>query len=125
LQLDHSRSGELIVLANENSWFTYYYWLDEMHAPDFARTVDIHRKPGYDPCELFASSKTRAIARLIQKKAGFRYRMDIVPLNPRLVGGSHGLLASSKDQGPLIIGPGILPDNMLEFPAYCRGLLQS
>ena len=37
----------------ESSWFTYYYWLDDAKAPDFARCVDIHRKPGYDPAELF------------------------------------------------------------------------
>ncbi|MGB1925166.1 MAG: alkaline phosphatase family protein, partial [Rubripirellula sp.] len=124
LDLHHSRSGELIVLAESNAWFTYYYWLDENSAPDFARTVDIHRKPGYDPCELFATSRLRALARVVQKKAGFRYRMDIVPLEPKLVGGSHGLLPSIPEKGPLIIGPGTLPDDMQEFPAYCQGLLK-
>ena len=125
LRLDHPRSGELIVLANPDSWFTYYYWLEENQAPDFARTVDIHRKPGYDPCELFATSRVRAITRLAQKKLGFRYRMDVIPLDASLVGGSHGLPAASPESGPLIIGPGQLPDNMQEFPNYCRGLLSS
>ena len=51
--LDHPRSGELVAIAAPDAWFTYYYWLDDSRAPDFARTVDIHRKPGYDPAELF------------------------------------------------------------------------
>src|SRR6266404_3331865 len=51
--LDHVRSGELIAMADARSWFTYYYWKDDSRAPDFARTVEIHRKPGYDPVELF------------------------------------------------------------------------
>lgn len=125
LCLDHSRSGELIVLSESDSWFTYYYWLEDSQAPDFARTVDIHRKPGYDPCELFATSRVRAITRVIQKKLGFRYRMDVIPLDASLVGGSHGLPAASPETGPLILGPGQLPDNMEEFPDYCRGLIFS
>jgi predicted AlkP superfamily pyrophosphatase or phosphodiesterase len=79
IELDHERSGELIALAQPDAWFTYYYWLDERKAPDFASTVDIHRKPGYDPCELFMTSKLRAAARLLQKKMGFRYKMDVIP----------------------------------------------
>src|SRR6056297_2722308 len=70
LELDHPRSGELVAISDADSWFTYYYWLDDTLAPDFARTVDIHRKPGYDPCELFMSSKLRAMSRLAQKKLG-------------------------------------------------------
>ena len=123
LQLNHPRSGELIVLAENDAWFTYYYWLDSRSAPDFANTVDIHRKPGYDPCELFATSRVRALARVAQKKLGFRYRMDIVPLKPELVGGSHGLAPSSPEKGPLVVGPGILPDDMRDFSSYCCGLL--
>src|SRR5262245_61103666 len=53
LGIDHPRAGDLIAIAPEDAWFTYYYWLDDERAPDFARTVDIHRKPGYDPAELF------------------------------------------------------------------------
>ena len=51
--LDHERSGELIAVAQHDAWFTWYHWLDDAKAPDFARTVEIHRKPGYDPVELF------------------------------------------------------------------------
>ena len=121
LNLDHPRSGEWIVLAKEDSWFDYYYWLDDALAPDFARTVDIHRKPGYDPVELFMTSKLRAMGRLAQKKLGFRYKMDVIPLDTRLVHGSHGLRPHAN-QGPLIVGPGA-PDDMLLFKDYVRGLL--
>jgi predicted AlkP superfamily pyrophosphatase or phosphodiesterase len=128
LELDHPRSGELIALANSDAWFTYYYWLDDQHAPDFARTVDIHRKPGYDPCELFLTSKSRMLARLAQKKLGMRYKMDVIPLDATLVHGSHGL-HTPPDDGPLVIGPpdvssGDLPGDMRDFKAYVRGLLK-
>lgn len=121
LQLDHPRSGELIALAQPDAWFAYYYWLDDAFAPDFARTVDIHRKPGYDPCELFMTSPLRAAARLLQKKMGMRYRMDVIPLEPSLVRGSHGL-RPAPDEGPVIVGEDA-PDSMLGFKDYIRGLL--
>ncbi|MCU0714853.1 MAG: alkaline phosphatase family protein [Pirellula sp.] len=119
--LGHSRSGEWIALAQPSAWFHYYFWLDDARAPDYARTVDIHRKPGYDPVELFMTSKMRAIARVAQKKLGFRYRMDVIPLKPELVQGSHGLL-TSPEKGPLIIGPGA-PNDMLQFKDYIRCLV--
>lgn len=122
LELDHPRSGELIALAEPDAWFVYYYWLDDAVAPDFARTVDIHRKPGYDPCELFMTSRVRAAGRLLQKKLGMRYRMDVIPLNPRLVRGSHGLRPEPHD-GPLVIGPPTPPSDMREFKDYVRSLL--
>ena len=92
-----------MALSEPDSWFAYPYWLDDRLAPDFARTVDIHRKPGYDPCELFFDPKLlwpkgRAIRRLIQKKLGFRTLFDVVPLDPRLVRGSHGLPAGHRGQ---------------------------
>ncbi len=121
LHLNHARSGELIVLAKPNAWFSYYYWEDDAKAPDFARTVDIHRKPGYDPVELFMTSKVRAAARLLQKKTGFRYKMDVIPLDNNLVKGSHGLITDPED-GPLIIGPDA-PTDMCQFFSYIRGLL--
>lgn len=125
IELDHPRSGELIALADADAWFTYYYWLDDSRAPDFARTVDIHRKPGYDPCELFMTSKARAMARLAQKKLGFRYKMDVIPLDASLVKGSHGIHPANDNDGPLIVGPGDLPDDMREFPTFARIMLNS
>ncbi len=121
--LDHPRSGELIALAQPDAWFSYYYWLDDSRAPDFARCVDIHRKPGYDPCELFMTSKPRAMLRLAQKKLGFRYRMDVIPLDATLVRGSHGLRPDPLD-GPIIVGP-YPPSDMLDFKAYVKRLLDS
>ena len=95
--LDHDRSGELVVIAAPEAWFTYYFWLDDALAPDYARTVDIHRKPGYDPVELFVDPqlkwpKLRVAARLAQKLLGFRYCMDVIGLDASLVKGSHGRL---------------------------------
>lgn len=104
--LDHPRSGDLVVLSQPRSWFTYYYWLNDRDAPDFARTVDIHRKPGYDPCELFVDPAIglpalRVARRLLQKKLGLRYLMDVVPLEAKLVRGSHGLPTPDPAEGPL------------------------
>jgi predicted AlkP superfamily pyrophosphatase or phosphodiesterase len=123
LELDHPRSGELIALSKPDAWFTYYYWLNNTMAPDFARTVDIHRKPGYDPCELFATSKARAIARVAQKKLGFRYRMDVIPLDASLVRGSHGIHPAKERDGPLVVGPGKLPSEMQGLASYAQSLL--
>ncbi|RMQ47652.1 putative AP super protein [Pseudomonas cichorii] len=107
-QLDHPRSGELVVIAEAGYWFDYYYWFDDRKAPDFARTVDIHRKPGYDPLELFIDPairfpKLKVARRLLQKKLGFRYYMDLIPLDTRLIRGSHGRLPSDEQSGPLLI----------------------
>lgn len=106
--LDHPRSGELVCVAEPGHWFSYYYWLDDERAPDFARTVDIHRKPGYDPAELFLDPdrrliKGRVLANLAKKKAGFRYLMDVIPLRADLVRGTHGRAAGPSEAGPLII----------------------
>ena len=121
VELDHPRSGEFIALAKPDSWFAYYYWLDDHRAPDFARTVDIHRKPGYDPCELFMTSKARAMARVAQKLLGFRYRMDVIPLDPSLVEGSHGLRPEPRD-GAVIVGENA-PGDMKQVRDYVRELL--
>jgi predicted AlkP superfamily pyrophosphatase or phosphodiesterase len=112
--LDHLRSGEIVVLSQPDAWFAYPYWLDDRLAPDFARTVDIHRKPGYDPCELFFDPglvwpKGRAIRRLIQKKLGFRTLFDVIPLDPSLVRGSHGLPAADREDKPILIADGPRP----------------
>jgi predicted AlkP superfamily pyrophosphatase or phosphodiesterase len=114
LHLTHTRAGELVVLSEPDAWFAYPFWLDDQQAPDYARTVDIHRKPGFDPCELFFDPKLwwptgRFLRRLIQKKLGFRYRMDLIPLNAGLVRGSHGLRAADAAHRPLLIGNGPAP----------------
>ncbi len=106
--LNHSRSGDLIAVADESSWFAYYYWLDDKKAPDFADTVDIHRKPGYDPVELFLNPeiprpKLQFMITLLKKKLGFRYLMNFIPLDPFLVKGSHGRQPDGAEGCPVII----------------------
>src|SRR5262249_35181005 len=116
IHLQHERAGDVIALAERDAWFAYPFWLDDRQAPDYARTVDIHRKPGYDPCELFFDPrlfwpKGRALRRLIQKKLGFRYRMDVIPLDASLVRGSHGLPAAMPEAQPILIADGPAPDS--------------
>ena len=119
--IDHSRAGDLIAVARENAWFTYYYWLDDARAPDFARCVDIHRKPGYDPVELFLDPqiplvKLKILGRLLQKKLGFRMLMDVIPLDATLVKGSHGCRPANSGDWPVIISeqPALLPPTPLQ-----------
>jgi predicted AlkP superfamily pyrophosphatase or phosphodiesterase len=107
LGVNHKRAGDLIAIADANAWFTYYYWLDDRKAPDFARTVDIHRKPGYDPVELFLDPAIRVPAvtvgwKLAKKTMGFRTLLDVIPLDATLVRGSHGRPGAGPD-GPLIL----------------------
>jgi predicted AlkP superfamily pyrophosphatase or phosphodiesterase len=104
----HSRAGDLIAVARENAWFTYYYWLDDARAPDFARCVDIHRKPGYDPVELFLDPRIPAVKlkilwKLAQKKLGFRMLMDVIPLDASLVKGSHGRRTTDPGGQPVLL----------------------
>ncbi len=106
--LAHPRSGDLLALSEPDRWFTYYYWTDDRVAPDFARTVDIHRKPGYDPAELFLdpalrSPKATVAWTLAKKKLGFRTLMNVIPIDASLVRGSHGLRAASRDHAPVFI----------------------
>jgi predicted AlkP superfamily pyrophosphatase or phosphodiesterase len=108
LGVDHERAGDLVAVAEPDSWFTYYYWLDDSHAPDFARSVEIHRKPGYDPAELFLDPadprvKLRAAGALVKKKLGLRYSMQVVPLDPSCVRGSHGRLPDDERDGPVLL----------------------
>lgn len=108
MHLDHPRSGELVAIAEPDAWFTYYYWLDESRAPDFAHTVDIHRKPGYDPAELFidpklAAPKAKIAWTLLRKKLGFRTMLNVIPTDATLVRGSHGRPAKSPDEGALMM----------------------
>jgi predicted AlkP superfamily pyrophosphatase or phosphodiesterase len=108
LGIDHERSGELVCVADKGAWFAYHYWLDEARRPDFATTVDIHRKPGYDPTELFVDPqlrfpKLRVAKNLAKKLLGFRYLMDVIGTDPSLVGGSHGRLFEDDDAGPVFL----------------------
>jgi predicted AlkP superfamily pyrophosphatase or phosphodiesterase len=107
--LRHERAGELVVLSALDAWLAYPFWLDDRLAPDYARAVAIHHKPGYDPCELFFDPglrfpKLRVARRVLQKKLGFRMTLDVVPLDASLVRGSHGLPAADPQDGPLFVG---------------------
>ncbi|WP_326799338.1 alkaline phosphatase family protein [Streptomyces sp. NBC_01808] len=106
--LDHPRAGELVAVAEPDAWFTYYYWLDDDRAPDFAQLVEIHRKPGYDPAELFMDPtdpyvRLRAVSAIARKKAGMRYRLAVVPLDPAPVRGTHGRLPDDERDGPVLL----------------------
>jgi predicted AlkP superfamily pyrophosphatase or phosphodiesterase len=106
--IDHERSGDLVVIADADSWFTYYFWLDDAKAPDYARCVDIHRKPGYDPVELILDPKIKIPlltvgAKVLKKKLGFRYLMDVIPLDATLVKGAHGRIPESDLDKPLFV----------------------
>jgi len=112
--IQHGRSGDLVAVADERSWFTYYYWLDDDLAPDYARCVDIHRKCGYDPVELFIDPeirfpKLKIAGKLLKKALGFRMLMDLIPLDATLVKGSHGRLPESEADWPILMG---------EFPDF-------
>lgn len=107
-KIDHPRAGELVAVADKNSWFTYYFWTDDKKAPDYARCVDIHRKPGYDPVETIADPEIKFLKatvglKLLKKKLGFRYLMDVIPLDATLVKGSHGRI----------------PEEKLDYPIFC------
>lgn len=119
--LDHARSGELVALARSDAWFTYYYWLDDARAPDFARCVEIHRKPGYDPVELFLDPGIRfpklAIGRrLVQRALGLRTLMDVIALDAHLVRGSHGRADTANERGPVFLSsePDLLPSGPID-----------
>ena len=106
--LDHPRSGDLVLIAEPGCWFAYPWWLDESRAPDFARTVDIHRKPGYDPAELFLDPEIRWPSlkvglKLLGKKLGFRNLMDVISTDPRQVKGSHGRRVEEEANGPVLV----------------------
>jgi len=110
--IDHERAGDFVVVSDERSWFTYYYWMDDDVAPDFARCVDIHRKVGYDPVELFIDPKLKVpalkvAAFLLKKKLGFRCLLDVIPLDASLVKGSHGRIPEDKGEWPVYIAPNV------------------
>jgi predicted AlkP superfamily pyrophosphatase or phosphodiesterase len=106
--LDHDRAGDFVVVADKTSWFTYYFWLDDAKAPDYARCVDIHRKPGYDPVEMVADPKIKNLKatvglKILKKKLGFRYLMDIIPLDATLIKGSHGRIPEDMEDHAVLI----------------------
>lgn len=115
--IDHERSGDLVAVADKDSWFTYYYWLDDTKAPDFARIIDIHKKPGYDPVEMFLDPKKRLIypriaLKVLKKKLGFRMLMDVIPLDATLVKGSHGRTNIPDEDKPVFISSLDTPPKM-------------
>ncbi|MDB5356053.1 MAG: type phosphodiesterase/nucleotide pyrophosphatase [Phycisphaerales bacterium] len=119
-KINHPRSGELVAIAEPGAWFTYYYWLDDARMPDFARTVDIHRKPGYDPAELIIDPKllmpkAKIALSLLRKKLGFRTMLDVIPTDASLVRGSHGRPTKNPDEGAILISdqPGLVSSNSL------------
>ena len=119
--LDHPRSGDLLLVAEPRRWFSYDYWLDDAKAPDFARTVDIHRKPGYDPVELFLDPAIRFPKltvgwKLLKRKLGSRTLLDVIPLDPSLVRGSHGRTEQPSSSQPVLITQGDLSNNTDELP---------
>jgi predicted AlkP superfamily pyrophosphatase or phosphodiesterase len=106
--LDHARAGELVAVSRADRWFSYYFWLDDTRAPDYARTVDIHRKPGYDPVELFLDPRLplpmlKVAWTLFKRKLGFRSLLDVIALDASLVKGSHGRVTDRPEDGPVFI----------------------
>ena len=106
--LAHDRSGDFVLIAAPSSWFTYYFWEEDAKAPDYARMVDIHKKPGYDPVEMFTDPSDpfvlpKVLWKLVKKKMGFRTVMDVIPLKAELVKGSHGAVPTDKEDWPVII----------------------
>ena len=104
----HERAGDLIAVSKPDAWFTYYFWEDDRRAPDFAKTVEIHRKPGYDPVELFLNPDIRIPPltvgwKLAKRTAGFRSLLDVIPLDATLVKGSHGRQTGWDEEGPVFI----------------------
>ena len=106
--LDHERAGDIVVVADKNSWFTYYFWDDDTKAPDYARMVDIHKKPGYDPVEMLTDPADKLVMpkvawKLLRKKMGFRQVLDIIPLKAELIKGSHGRIPEDPADHPIFI----------------------
>ena len=127
--LNHERAGDLVAFAKEDAWFSYYFWEDEKQAPEFARCIDIHRKHGYDPAELFIDPKITFPAmtagrKLLAKKLGFRIHMDLIPLDSGLVKGSHGIVPADPLDWPVIIGSSSTGKDSLEPSDVHKLLLQ-
>lgn len=131
--LDHERSGDLVAVAKADRWFSYYYWLDDAKAPDYARTVDIHQKPGYDPVELFFDPdltfpKLTAAWKVVRRKfLGMRGLLDVISCkDTQLVKGTHGRITDDPDEGPLVISSevGLMPDGPVEATEFKKLVLR-
>lgn len=129
--LDHPRAGDLIAVAESDAWFSYYYWFDDAQAPDYARTVDIHRKPGYDPVELFIDPhlkfpQLKVGWKLLKKSLGFRYLMDVIPLDASLVRGSHGRADTAPEDSPVFLTqqPDLLDGPVMDATDVYRVILR-
>jgi predicted AlkP superfamily pyrophosphatase or phosphodiesterase len=114
--MNHERCGDIVVVADKDSWFTYYFWLDDAKAPDYARMVDIHKKPGYDPVEMLTDPKdklvmAKVVGKLLKKKLGFRTVMNIIPIDATLIKGSHGRLTEDKEDYPIFISNRVSSEN--------------
>lgn len=130
-RLDHPRAGDLVAVALPEAWFTYYYWTDDRQAPDFARTVDIHRKPGYDPAELFIDPALKLPGltvglHLLRMRTGFRSTLEVIPLEASSVRGSHGRVTDDPARSPIFITHrrDLLPADRVEPDQVCGLLLQ-
>lgn len=129
--LSHPRSGDLVAISTADRWFSYYHWLDNDRAPDYARTVDIHRKPGYDPVELFIDPNLRfprlAVGfRLLKRKLGFRALLDVISESETTqVKGSHGRPTDSPDHGPVVItsNAALVPEGVLPATLFKSWIL--
>jgi predicted AlkP superfamily pyrophosphatase or phosphodiesterase len=128
--LDHARAGDLVLVAERDTWFSYYFWEEDLRAPDYARSVDIHSKPGYDPCELFLDPAIRfprlkVASLLLRRKAGLRTVVEVIPLDAGLVKGSHGRPTERPEDGPLFMttNPELLPGSRIKATEVCGLLL--
>ncbi len=120
--LQHERCGDLVVLADKDSWFTYYFWMDDAKAPDYARMVDIHKKPGYDPVEMLTNPKDKFVTakvlwKLFKKKLGFRTVMNIIPVDATLIKGSHGRIPEDIEDYPMLITNYTIPQEEVTIKA--------
>jgi len=101
--IDHPNAGDLVLVAEPNAWFQYYWWTDNDDAPQYATDMDIHAKPGYDPCELFFGES------------------GLASLDPSKVSGSHGRV----DEGSLAfygLGGPAVPERQFAEPVDARAV---